>query len=67
MKRRTDSQHIASVKDASGQVNLDSDGINKAFTEFYKKLYSSEQIAGVSGLMESFFSFSRLMTHKEWI
>ena len=32
---------------------MDSNGINKAFTEFYEKLYISSQ---ASGLMEGFFS-----------
>lgn len=37
-------------------MKIDSNGINKVFTEFYEKLYMSEQPAGVSRLMEGFFS-----------
>ena len=55
VKNRPDSQNISSVKDDSGQVKRDSNGINKVFTEFYGKLYMSEQPAGVSRLMEGFF------------
>lgn len=39
-----------------GQAKLDSNGINKVFVEFYAKLYTSEQPAGSSRLMEGFFS-----------
>lgn len=45
VKGRSDSQNISSVKDTSGQVKMDSNGINKVFTEFYKKLSTSEQPA----------------------
>lgn len=56
VKGRSDSQNISSVKDVSGQVKIDSNGINKVYPEFYEKFYTSEQPAGVSRLMEGFFS-----------
>lgn len=60
VKGRSDSQNISSVKDASGQVKMDSNGISKGFTEFYEKLYMSEQPAGVSRLLERFYSHLNL-------
>lgn len=56
VKNRPVSQNISSVKDVLGQAKLDSNGINKVFVEFYAKLYTSEQPAGSSRLMEGFFS-----------
>lgn len=41
VKKRTDTQNISSGKDAFGKVKLDSNGINKAFAEFYERLYTS--------------------------
>ncbi len=56
VKKRADSQNIPSVKDSSGHVQMDSNGINKVFAEFYERLYTSEQPAEALMLMENFFS-----------
>ena len=47
--------NISSVKDISGQIILDSNGINTYFAELYKVLNTSEQSAGISRLMETFY------------
>ena len=47
--------NISSVKDISGQITLDSNVINTYFAELYEVLNTSEQSAGISRLMETFY------------
>ena len=44
--------NISSVKEISGQITLDSNGMNTYFAEL---LNTSEQSAGISRLMETFY------------
>lgn len=56
VNRKSDSQTISSIKDTNGSSKFDTKNINKVFSDFYSKLYTSEEPAGVQDLIDKFMS-----------